>query len=182
MTTTGMTIRYALMSTRLAFRNLRFLVLTVALPLLLFLLYANLYQGQDAGDGLSVVAYLMVSMASFGCIGAAINTGARIAVTNLVKLIPGWGSAVGAASSFAATYAVGRVMDRYFEKGAGDITALKDEFKAAEKEGKKAFKESKEQIAEKEAATKAKLDALNAEYKAGSIDQATYEKRAAELA
>ena len=78
--TVGMTVRYALMSTRTAYRNLRFLVLTVALPLLLFLLYANLYQGQDAGGGLSVVAYLMVSMASFGCIGAAINTGARVAI------------------------------------------------------------------------------------------------------
>ncbi|MET0866348.1 MAG: ABC transporter permease [Nakamurella sp.] len=78
--TVGMTVRYALMSTRTAYRNLRFLVLTVALPLLLFLLYANIYQGQDAGDGLSVVTYLMVSMASFGCIGAAINTGARIAI------------------------------------------------------------------------------------------------------
>lgn len=84
--TGAMTARYALMSTRLAFRNVRFLVLTVALPLLLFLLYANLYQGQDAGDGLSVVAYLMVSMASFGCIGAAINTGARIAIERQV----GW--------------------------------------------------------------------------------------------
>src|ERR1700712_5185203 len=78
--TVGMTVRYALMSTRIAYRNLRFLVLTVALPLLLFVLYANVYQGQDAGGGLSVVAYLMVSMASFGCIGAAINTGARIAI------------------------------------------------------------------------------------------------------
>jgi len=58
----------------------------VALPLLLFLLYANLYRGQDAGDGLTVVAYLMVSMASFGCIGAAINTGARIAIERQV----GW--------------------------------------------------------------------------------------------
>ena len=74
------------MSTRPAFRNVRFLVLTVALPLLLFLLYANLYQGQDAGNGLTVVAYLMVSMASFGCIGAAINTGARIAIERQV----GW--------------------------------------------------------------------------------------------
>lgn len=86
MTTATMTARYALMSTRLTFRNLRFLVLTVALPLLLFVLYANIYQGQDAGGGLSVVAYLMVSMASFGCIGAAINTGARIAVERQV----GW--------------------------------------------------------------------------------------------
>ena len=78
--TVGMTVRYALLSTRTAYRNVRFLVLTVALPLLLFLLYANLYQGQDTTTGLSVVAYLMVSMASFGCIGAAINTGARVAI------------------------------------------------------------------------------------------------------
>jgi ABC-2 type transport system permease protein len=77
--TLGMTVRYALISTRTAYRNVRFLVLTVALPLLLFLLYSNIYQGQDAGGGLSVVAYLMVSMASFGCIGAAINTGSRVA-------------------------------------------------------------------------------------------------------
>ena len=85
-TPVAMTARYALISTRLAYRNVRFLVLTVALPLLLFLLYANLYRGQDAGDGLTVVAYLMVSMASFGCIGAAINTGARIAIERQV----GW--------------------------------------------------------------------------------------------
>jgi len=78
--TIGMTVRYALMSTRNVYRNVRFLVLTVALPLLLFLLYANLYGGQSDDSGISVVAYLRVSMASFGCIGAAINTGARIAV------------------------------------------------------------------------------------------------------
>jgi uncharacterized protein (DUF697 family) len=114
--------------------------------------------------------------------GLGLGTGARIAVTNLVKLVPGWGSAVGAASSFAATYAVGRVMDGYFTRGAGDTSSLKDEFKAAEKEGKKAYKESKDVISAKEAEAKAKLDALNAEYKAGAIDQATYEKRAAELA
>ncbi len=84
--TIGMTVRYALISTRTVYRNTGFLVLTVALPLLLFLLYANLYQGQDAGDGLTVVAYLMVSMASFGCIGAAINTGARVAVERQI----GW--------------------------------------------------------------------------------------------
>ena len=84
--TATMTVRYALVSTRTVYRNTGFLVLTVALPLLLFLLYANIYQGQDAGDGLTVVAYLMVSMASFGCIGAAINTGARVAVERQV----GW--------------------------------------------------------------------------------------------
>src|SRR5664279_5981337 len=82
----GMTARYAFVSTRAAYRNVRFLVLTVALPLLLFLLYSSLYQGQSTDSGLTVVAYLMVSMASFGCIGAAINTGARVAVERQV----GW--------------------------------------------------------------------------------------------
>ncbi len=76
----AMTARYALLSTRTAYRNVRFLVLTVILPLLLFLLYSSVYQGQNTDLGLSVVAYLMVSMASFGCIGAAINTGARVAI------------------------------------------------------------------------------------------------------
>ena len=76
----AMTARYTFVSTRTTYRNLRFLVLTVALPLLLFLLYANVYQGQTTDSGISVTAYLMVSMASFGCIGAAINTGARVAI------------------------------------------------------------------------------------------------------
>jgi ABC-2 type transport system permease protein len=84
--TVSMTVRYALVSTRTVYRNTGFLVLTVALPLLLFLLYANLYGGQSDDSGISVVAYLMVSMASFGCIGAAINTGARVAVERQV----GW--------------------------------------------------------------------------------------------
>ncbi len=78
--TVAMTARYALLSTRTAYRNIRFLVLTVILPLLLFLLYSSVYGGQTTDAGLSVVAYLMVSMASFGCIGAAINTGARVAI------------------------------------------------------------------------------------------------------
>ena len=54
--TIWMTVRYALMSTRNVYRNVRFLVLTVALPLLLFLLYANLYGGQSDDSGISVVA------------------------------------------------------------------------------------------------------------------------------
>ncbi len=111
-----------------------------------------------------------------------LGTGARIAVSNLVKLLPGWGSAVGAASSFAATWAVGKVFDAYFAKGAAaDVGALKDEFKDAEKEGKKAYKESKDAIAEKETEAKAKLDVLNAELKEGKIEQGEYERRAAEL-
>jgi uncharacterized protein (DUF697 family)/uncharacterized tellurite resistance protein B-like protein len=115
-------------------------------------------------------------LATFG-----LGTGARLAVNNLVKVIPGWGSLVGATTSFASTYAVGLVMHKHYEKAADgnvDIEALKKEFAVAEKEGKSAYKENKDAIAKKEAEAKAKLDELNADLKAGRLSQAQYEERA----
>ncbi len=75
-----MALRYTGLSARTAFRNKRFLIFTIGLPLVMYLIYSNLYGGQNIGDGYSVSAYLMVSMAAFGGIGAAINTGARVAI------------------------------------------------------------------------------------------------------
>lgn len=119
-------------------------------------------------------------LATFG-----LGTGARLAVNNLVKVIPGWGSLVGATTSFASTYAVGVVMHKHYmnaaEGKAADLEALKDEFKNAEKEGKSAYKENKDAIAEKEAATKAKLDELNKDLKAGRLSQTEYEERASRI-
>jgi uncharacterized protein (DUF697 family)/uncharacterized tellurite resistance protein B-like protein len=114
--------------------------------------------------------------------GLGVGTGARLAVSNLAKLLPGWGSVVGATTSFASTYALGGVMNKFFssEQG-GDIEALKGEFKAAEKEGKKVYKETKHEIDAKAVAAKAKLDALNAELESGAITQAEYERRVAEI-
>jgi ABC-2 type transport system permease protein len=101
-----MTVRYALLCTRAAYRNLRFLVLTVILPLLLFLLYSSLYSGQTTDSGLSVVAYLMVSMASFGCIGAAINTGARISIERQT----GWNRQLRLTALPANSYLIGKAV------------------------------------------------------------------------
>lgn len=113
--------------------------------------------------------------------GLGVGTGARLAVSNLAKLLPGWGSLVGAATSFASTYALGGVMNKFFASEEGDIEALTAEFKAAEKEGKKVYKESKGEIDAKAAAAKTKLDALNAELESGALTQAEYERRAAEI-
>lgn len=111
-----------------------------------------------------------------------VGTGAWIAVSNLAKLVPGWGSAVGAAGSFTTTYAIGRVMDSYFAKaGQADVEELKKEFKAGQKEGKKAYGEMKEEIAAKAEANKAALTALNEELKAGRITHEELARRAAEL-
>ncbi|WP_229674081.1 ABC transporter permease [Nakamurella endophytica] len=75
-----MTLTYAAMSARATFRNARFVLFTVALPLALYLLFNGLYGGRGDEAGITVGAYLMVSMAAYGGIGAAINAGARIAV------------------------------------------------------------------------------------------------------
>jgi len=75
-----MTVNYTLLSARTTFANARFVIFTVALPLVMFLLFSGLYGDQGDEGGISVTAYLMVSMACYGGIGAAMNSGARIAI------------------------------------------------------------------------------------------------------
>jgi uncharacterized protein (DUF697 family)/tellurite resistance protein len=105
-----------------------------------------------------------------------LGTGARLAVANLAKLLPGWGIAVGGASSFASTYALGKILERYFgDLGAGtktDLGSLAKDMKAAEKEGKAAFAEQKDAIAKDEKVVaelvkEGKLDDIAARVDAG---------------
>ena len=114
--------------------------------------------------------------------GLGLGTGARMAVNSLAKLVPGWGSAVGATTSFAATFALGKVMEKFFAEDAkGDVASLKTYFKSAEKEGKAAYAEQKDEIAKKGEANKAALDQLSADLKDGKIDQEAFDKRLSEL-
>jgi uncharacterized protein (DUF697 family) len=114
--------------------------------------------------------------------GLGLGTGARMAVNSLAKLVPGWGSAVGATTSFAATFALGKVMEKFFAEDAkGDVAALKTFFKSAEKEGKAAYSEQKDDIAKKQADNKAALDQLSADLKDGKITQEDFDKRLASL-
>jgi uncharacterized protein (DUF697 family)/uncharacterized tellurite resistance protein B-like protein len=115
--------------------------------------------------------------------GMGLGTGARLAVNNLAKLLPGWGSAVGATTSFASTFALGKVIDKFFAADAkGDVTALKSDFKAAEKEGRATYAEHKEEVAAQGEAAKSTLAALTADLNAGKITQAEMEQKLAEMA
>ena len=77
----SMALTYTLISARSTFRNTRFIIFTMALPLVMYLLFNGLYgTEQEPSSGLSASAYLMVSMAAYGGLGAAINAGARIAI------------------------------------------------------------------------------------------------------
>jgi len=115
--------------------------------------------------------------------GLGLGTGARLAVNNLAKLLPGWGSAVGATTSFASTYALGKVLEKFFAAGAQvDISALKKDFKAAEKEGKATYAEHAEAVAREGADSQATLDLLTKDLKEGKITQAEMDQRLADMA
>lgn len=119
--------------------------------------------------------------------GLGFGTGARVAISNLVKFVPGYGSLFGATTAFATTFALGKTFEKYFDSHvdfdaeAFDAGAVKDDLAKAEKEGKKAYKENKAEIEQKAEAAKAKLEELNAQLAAGDMSQADYEQRAAEL-
>jgi ABC-2 type transport system permease protein len=76
-------------------RSPRFLIFTVGLPLLYFLIFSGIY----ASDGGATVVVLMVMMAAFGAISASISVGGRVANERHIGWnrqlrltpLPGWG-------------------------------------------------------------------------------------------
>jgi hypothetical protein len=104
-------------------------------------------------------------------------------VTNLAKLVPVWGSAFGATTAFATTWALGKIANRYFESGKPtDVSVLKREMKDLEKAGKDVYAQQKDTIAKKRQESAAILESLNEQRKAGKISQGEYEKQIAALA
>jgi uncharacterized protein (DUF697 family) len=117
--------------------------------------------------------------ALFGSIGW---TGARIAVSNLAKLVPVFGSAVGAATAFASTWAIGKVANQYFALDCQmDAMSLKAAFKKAKQEGDVIYKQNEAAIAAKQKELEPQMQALSAELEAGRITQEEYQVKLREL-
>jgi uncharacterized protein (DUF697 family) len=114
--------------------------------------------------------------------GVGVGTGARLAVNNVLKFIPGVGSVVAASTNFASTWALGKVANQYWESGGkADMKMLRELFQRSKVEGKQEYEAHKAEIEAKQKADKAKLDALAADYKAGKITQVDYERQVAAL-
>ncbi|GAB2654611.1 ABC transporter permease [Kribbella swartbergensis] len=70
---------YLLFDLRRTLRNRRVLIFSILMPLVLFVIF-GVTLPQDAGEGgISAVAYVMVSMAMFGSMSAAMSSGGVIA-------------------------------------------------------------------------------------------------------
>jgi uncharacterized protein (DUF697 family) len=116
--------------------------------------------------------------------GVGLGTGARLAVNNLAKLLPVWGSVIGATTSFVSTYALGKTIEKVFSSGQTAEAAaekLRDEFKANEAEAKAVYENQKDVIIESQRTNKSALDALTADLKSGKITQDEFDTKVVEL-
>lgn len=117
--------------------------------------------------------------------GVGLGTGARLAIANLAKLVPGWGSVVGATSSFVSTYALGKVIASYFE---GDVAAskkgadsLRQRFLATEAEARSVYADKADVIIQSQRADQLALARLTQARNAGDLTQDEFESKVAAL-
>ena len=77
-----MNTRFLALELRRAVRNGRYLIFTVVLPSVMFVLFVSLYGGGEGmfPNGLPVTTSLMMNMALFGVMAGPLSIGARIAV------------------------------------------------------------------------------------------------------
>lgn len=121
--------------------------------------------------------------------GLGVGTGARLAIANLAKLLPAWGSVVGATSSFASTYALGNVIDKMFAAGVDvsegkvDVSdEVRSNFKSAEAEARAVYENQKDVIIASQRSHRVALDLLALELKAGNITRDEFDARVSALA
>lgn len=111
-----------------------------------------------------------------------VGVGARIGISALCKLVPGLGSLVGAASSFASTYALGKVAYVYFEKEQSvSFEQLKDLYREEQARGKAEFQKQKGAIRDASRTHTQRLKSLASDLQQGKITQKEYEQKIDEL-
>ncbi|MBA3905202.1 MAG: ABC transporter permease [Pseudonocardiales bacterium] len=92
---------------RRMFRSPRFVIFTVGLPLVYFLIFSGIYAQGAAADRAATIVALMVMMAAFGAISASISVGGRVANERAIGWnrqlrltpLPGWGYLAAKAAS-----------------------------------------------------------------------------------
>jgi ABC-2 type transport system permease protein len=72
-------VHYAVHSTVLTIKNFAFVVFAVGLPLVLYIVFSQTFAAGAGPDAGLVSAMIMVSMAAYGALGAAMSGGAQLA-------------------------------------------------------------------------------------------------------
>ncbi len=72
------TLHFIARSTLLTLRDWSFLAFVIAIPTAMYLFFVGIYGDQIDSSGVTVAATMMVTMATYGGLGAAMNAGAQI--------------------------------------------------------------------------------------------------------
>lgn len=76
-----MSLAYLLLEVRRAMRSPRFLIFTVAFPVVLFVLYVAIFaKSGDPAEQAAITGVLMVNMCAFGALSATLFAGGRVAI------------------------------------------------------------------------------------------------------
>ena len=114
--------------------------------------------------------------------GAAGSAGLRIAVNNLARFVPGWGSAFGAATSFVSTWALGWVANKWFESGMRlSHVELKDLFAQARTQARSTYESKQTQVEAAVNQHQRTLEALADRFQRGELTRSEYETAVAAL-
>ncbi len=74
-------LHYTLSSSLLTAKNFGFVIFSVIMPLILYVVFTKMFgTAPDDGSGVNWAAMIMVSMAAYGSLGAAMSGGAQLAV------------------------------------------------------------------------------------------------------
>jgi uncharacterized protein YjbI with pentapeptide repeats/uncharacterized protein (DUF697 family) len=111
-----------------------------------------------------------LNQALFGSVGA---TAARVAISNVMLLVPVWGSVVGASTAFSMTWAIGELAQKFFA-GEADAGSLKQEFEEAKSLGQKVFQESQAIMTAKQKEITKLIEELQTGLQSGKLTQQDY--------
>jgi uncharacterized protein (DUF697 family) len=107
-------------------------------------------------------------------------TSMRIAIHSLLNVVPVLGSAVGAGTAFASTWALGRAADKYFESGGKlDAQTLRNFYQQALSDAQFVYEKSKDVIATRVRSRAVTLELLNEELASGRITRDEYDRKIA---
>ena len=111
-----------------------------------------------------------------------VGTGCQIAIIELCKLIPGLGSLIGAAGSFASTYALGKVAYIYFKSdGSRSIESLKPVYLEEKQRAKAEYAKHKDALAEAHEHHDDEIRKLAFDLQQGKITAREYEEKLDQL-
>ena len=115
-------------------------------------------------------------------VGSLSLVSAWLTALDLAKLVPKWGSRIGAADAFVATWAMGKTANSYFESGQ-ELTpiALRQVFKQAKKEGEAVYRHNQVALAQQQQTHKAEIESLTEQLKAKKLTLKEYQKEIQQL-